>query len=80
MPVLGERLRTFWNNNKMEHSTVEKINNLVLNSSTWVNHRNITLNKKANGRGIPFIRILENSLNSLHFKNACVCPHVPQKS
>lgn len=45
MPVIGQRLRTFWNN-RIEHYTTVKINNLVLRSSTWVNHRDITLNKK----------------------------------
>lgn len=46
MSVLGERLRTFWNNNRMELFTAGKINNLVLNLSTWINHRNNTKLKK----------------------------------
>lgn len=46
MPVLGERLSTFWNNNRTELSAAGKINNLVLNLSTWINHRNNTKQKK----------------------------------
>lgn len=37
----------------MEHYTAVYINNLVLNSSAWVNHRTITLNKYVIC-GIPF--------------------------
>lgn len=53
--------------------------NVVLHSLTWVNHRDITLNKKTNYRKISFIRIFKTSLNHLHFKNAYTCPHVLHK-